>query len=331
MPAKNSKPLARRNVIRDRHLKYFLDFAETAAPHLEGAKQKEWLDRCQRDIFNFRFAFKWAIHSGKTESGYRLVKALYRVVEIRGNLEEARKVADQLLALPNEGVPDKVKAGFQVAAGRLAWAADDYPRARAFYAEAQRLYDAIGDESGAAMTAAFQGFLDRNDSLLDSAERRFQRAIDEGEKLKLPYLQAIGLSGLGGVAQDRGDLEKARELKEQSLAIYERLHDYWIIGFILWGVTLVAIAQKDYDRCAYLPREMGRHCARILAIAGCYPIFSTAMDASRWIPERPFKPRDSSAREKRCGNTMPGNSPQSNKPTTTPPCAAYGCCCRRKI
>ena len=250
--------------VRDRHLKYFLDFAETAAPHLEGAKQKEWLDRCQRDIFNFRFAFKWAIHSGRTESGYRLVKALYRVVEIRGNLEEARKLADQLLALPDDGVPDKIKANFRVAAGRLAWAADHYAEARAFYAEAQRLYDAIGDESGSAMTAAFQGFLDRNDSLLDSAERRFQRAIDTGEKLKLSFLQAIGLSGLGGVAQDRGDLAKARELKEQALAIYERQHDYWIIGFILWGVTLVAIAQRDYDRAhvclarwAAIARDLG--------------------------------------------------------------------------
>jgi len=252
------------DTLRDRHLDYFLRFAETAAPHLEGPKQKEWLDRCQREIFNFRFAFEWAIRSRKTEAGYRLVKALYRVVEIRSNLEETSKNIQQLLALPDEGVPDLVKANFRLAAGRLAWAADRYSEAREFYAEAQRLYDAIGDEDHSAIAGAFQGFLDRADGLIEPAEQRFQQAIAIGNKLDRPYLRAIGLSGLGSVAMDRGDLTKARELKEQSLAIYERQQDYWVIGFILWGITIVAIAQKDHARSrsclskwAFIARELG--------------------------------------------------------------------------
>ena len=55
-------------------------------------------------------------------------------------------------------------------------------------------------------------------------------------------------SGLGSIAMERGDLENARRLKEQSIGIYERLGDRWIIALILGGITRVAIAQKDYAR-----------------------------------------------------------------------------------
>jgi hypothetical protein len=92
------------------------------------------------------------------------------------------------------------------------------------------------------------GLLDRGDSHLDAAERRFQRALEVGQKIGETYVEAGGLSGLGSIAMDRGDLVRARDLKEQSLTIYERLGDQWIIGLILWGITEVAIAQKDYSR-----------------------------------------------------------------------------------
>lgn len=46
--------------------------------------------------------------------------------------------------------------------------------------------------------------------------------------------------------------------------LYERLGDRWIIGLILWGVTGVAIAQKDYTRArsalaewTQITRELG--------------------------------------------------------------------------
>jgi predicted ATPase/class 3 adenylate cyclase len=272
------------DALRDRHLNHLLKFAETAAPHLEGPTQKEWLERCYFELFNFRFAFKWAIRSGKVEAGYRLVKALYRVIEVRGNVEEAHKIIDQLRALPDDGVPDRVKADFRTAAGRIAWVADRYPEARQYYADAERLYILLGDDAGAALAGAFQGFLDRHESNIESAEQRFQRVIAVGKKLGHSYLEAIGLSGLGSVAMDRGYLTKARELKEQSLVLYEGRQDYWIIGYILWGVTTVAIAQKDHVRAraclskwSAIARELGNRWV-LSYILDCYGSIALGSD-----------------------------------------------------
>jgi predicted ATPase/class 3 adenylate cyclase len=250
--------------VRDRHLDYFLAFAEEAAPHLEGPDQRSWLDRWESDLFNFRFAAEWTIKSQKTEAGLRLITALYRVIEVRGNLAEAWDIAMRLLALPDADVPPRYKAASRIALGRIAWAADRYDDARKYNAEAKQIYEGIGDEAGSALADMLIGFLDRGDRHLAEAERRFQRALDIGRKIGETYLEAGALSGLGSIAMDREDLSKARKLKEQSLALYERLGDRWVIGLILWGITAVAIAQKDYARArtalaewAQIARELG--------------------------------------------------------------------------
>jgi predicted ATPase/class 3 adenylate cyclase len=236
------------SAVRDRHLNYFLAFAEEAAPHLDGPDQKAWLDRCRSERFNIRFATEWAIKSQKVEAGLRLFSALDRVIEVRSNLAEAWESAMRLLALPDEDVAPKYKADARLAIGRLAWAADRFNEGRRFYAEAQQIYDEIGDEVGSTIADMLAGFLDRGDGDLESAELRFRRALDVGCKIQCTYLEAGSLSGLGSIAMDRGDLAQARQLKEESLAIYERFGDQWIIGLILGGITRVAIAQGDYAR-----------------------------------------------------------------------------------
>ncbi len=233
--------------VRDRHLDYFLAFAESAAPHLEGPDQRSWLDRCESDLFNFRFAVEWTINSKKVEAGLRLVTALYRLIEIRGNLAEGWDIGMHLIALADSEVAPSRKAASRIALGRIAWAADRYNDSRKFFAEAQRIYDTLGDEAGSALADMLIGFLDRDDNPPE-AEGRFQRAVDVGRRLGETYLEAGGLSGLGSIAMDREELVRARELKEKSLVLYERLGDHWVIGLILWGITTVAIAQKDYAR-----------------------------------------------------------------------------------
>ena len=256
------------DALRDRHLEYFLRFAETAAPQMEGPRQKEWLDRCQREIFNFRFAFEWALESRKAESGSRLVVALCRFAEIRGTLEEVRNVITQLLQIDDSAVSLQRKADFRLAAGRIAWVGDRYAEARTFFTEAQSRYDGLNDRVGFALAGSFLGVIDAHEGRMESAERYFKEALDTGRNLAHAYLEAFGLTGLGSIAMDREDLQAARDMTEQALAIYERKKDYWTIGLILWSITRVAIAQKDYSRArsaladwTAITRELGNEWA----------------------------------------------------------------------
>lgn len=245
------------DTVHNRHLQYFLGLAEEAMPHLEGPDQKNWLDRCQREFFNFRSAVQWAVRSKQAEPAMRIIHALHRNIEIRGSLGPSREIAAQLLTLPDQDIPPLVKARFRTALARLAWAADQYEAAGRFHQEARELYDSIGNKEGVALSDILLAFLDRGDGRLEAAASRFQSGLDTGRELNTPYLIAAGLTGLGSVALDRGELEEARRLKEESLAIYEKQGDLWVIGLVLWGVTSVAIAQKDYVRAESALRQWG--------------------------------------------------------------------------
>lgn len=235
--------------IRERHLDYFLKFAEKAAPKLEGAEQKDWLERAFNESLNFRVATEWAIKTGNIEAGLRLLSSLHRVMEIRGNTAKALETVYQLFdAVTEDNVSPKALAAGYIAAGRLSWAVDHYGEARRFHVAAKQIYDAIPDEVGSALADLLMAFLDRGDRDLDAAEKRFQRAVEVGKRTGALYIQAGGESGLGSLALDRGDLDTARQLKEISIGHYEKLGDQWIIGLLLWGLAKVAMAQGDLDR-----------------------------------------------------------------------------------
>lgn len=250
--------------LRNRHLAFYLAFAEQAAPHLESHDQREWLSRCQRESFNLRHAWEWCLRSRQAEPAFRLIRALCRYLEIRGNLEESLGVVTQVMALPSDGLPPSVIGEFHLAAGRLAWAADRYTLARTYQNEAQRRFETAQNPVGAARAGALLSYLDRSEGHLDDAERRLRHALAVATEHKVPTLEAIALSGLGSIEMERDNLDEARRLKEASLVIYEKEGDLWILALVLWGLTHVTIPQKDARRTrsalvewARITRELG--------------------------------------------------------------------------
>ncbi len=235
-------------IIRQRHMEYFLNWAEMAAPLMEGPDQKLWLDRGYDETINFRAATEWALTTGNIEAGLRFVTALHRLLEVRGNVAKALELVRKLFTSTDETISPKVHADACVSAGRLAWAADQYEEARAFHEEALRIYATIGDESGAALTNMLMGFLDRGDRKLELADQHFRRGLELATKTGRLYVQAGCESGLGSLALDRGDLAEARRLKEESVVHYEKLGDHWVTGLLLWGIAKVSMAQGDLAR-----------------------------------------------------------------------------------
>jgi predicted ATPase/DNA-binding CsgD family transcriptional regulator len=86
--------------IRNRHLDYFLAFAEDVEPKLHGPDQDEWLDRLDRDHDNLRAALDWSLGEGRVEKGLRLAAALTWFWEMRTYWTEARQRTKALLSQP---------------------------------------------------------------------------------------------------------------------------------------------------------------------------------------------------------------------------------------
>jgi predicted ATPase/class 3 adenylate cyclase len=236
------------SVLRERHAGHFLAFAEIASEHLAGPRQKEWLEQCQAEVFNLRQAWEWCLRGRQVEWGMRLMGALSRYFEVRGPMEEAWTVLGQLDVLPSEAVSLQVQSGFQLTFGRICWALDRYEEARQHYLKAGVMFEQQGDVVGMARVEALHSFLDRSQGLLDRAEERLVQVVDVGRSHGKESLEAMGLSGLASVAMERGDLTRARELKEEALARLHHLGDRWLCGLALWGLVHVVVAQKDLAR-----------------------------------------------------------------------------------
>lgn len=237
------------DALHEKHMLYFLKWAEDNAPRLEGPDQKAWLDRFFSEHFNFRRAIEWTLQKERTEEAMRLVTALYRALEVRGNVAEAMDVVRKIFAQPAaKDVTPSVRAAALLAAGRLAWAMDQYAEVRRYHEEAKSVYQAIGDEAGTGLATMLLAFLDRDEGRLDSAEARFREALEIGQKTGTLYISAGCRSGLGSIALDHGDLTEARRLKEESLKDYEKMGDHWVTGLILWGIAKVCLAQEDITR-----------------------------------------------------------------------------------
>jgi predicted ATPase len=87
--------------LRRRHADHFLDLAIAAEPHLTGADQGDWLDRCDLEQANLRAAFRWAIDAGETGRAQEAAGALWRFWQQRGHLTEGRRWLEEVLVMPS--------------------------------------------------------------------------------------------------------------------------------------------------------------------------------------------------------------------------------------
>jgi predicted ATPase/DNA-binding SARP family transcriptional activator len=97
--------------VRDRHLAYFLHFAEEVEPKLRGVEQLTWLERVEREHDNLRAALAWALEGDQSDLALQLVGALEYFWQLRGYLSESQKWLEDALALAEREQNKKLAVG----------------------------------------------------------------------------------------------------------------------------------------------------------------------------------------------------------------------------
>jgi predicted ATPase/DNA-binding SARP family transcriptional activator len=92
---------------------------------------------------------------------------------------------------------------------------------------------------------------------LDLAEAQFGPALGAAQEVGLLTEVAFARAGLGLVAQRRGDAERARQQREQALALLRRRSGRHPLGaFLLHRLGMVAQQQGDLEHAAAMNREV---------------------------------------------------------------------------
>jgi predicted ATPase/uncharacterized protein HemY len=244
-------------ILREAHGRFFLALAERAEPELQGAHQKEWLDRLAVEHGNLRLALQWALAGSArhgAEPGLRLLGALWRFWYVRGYLSEGRRLLEDALA-HSSALPATLRATACYRLGILAHDQGDYATARPLFEESLALYRALNDQQGVAATLSTLGLLASNQGDYTQAKDLLNESMRLRQALGDQRGIALALNNLGNIALEQGDYAQAGTLYEAALAIIEGLGDKQRAAVLLNNLGRLRRAQGDYAAARLLHED----------------------------------------------------------------------------
>ncbi len=241
-------------ITRRAHADHFLLLAETAAGHLVGDRQREWLDRLEAEVANIRVAIHWRQDRADDQRGLRMSAALAMLWYVRNHLREGWDLAQRALAVASEQ-PTLARAGALRAAGMMAFARGEYPVAASYLRSSLPIAEIHGDQHGLGRALFWLALVAEYEGDDNTAAADFQQALELFQSSDDALWSALTLSALGDCACRLGDLDRAEELCAEGMRLARTVGD----GFVIWNNLQtqgnLELARKRWDRAARLHWE----------------------------------------------------------------------------
>jgi predicted ATPase/class 3 adenylate cyclase len=274
--------------LRRRHAMYFLDLAEAAEPLL--TKQPEVIDQVGRDHDNYRAALTWAIDNDEAELGMRLGFALWRFWHQRGHLREGRQWFERLLALPTATARTTARAKGLTGAAGVAYWQNDYQAAAAWYSETEEIYRELGDKVALADALYNTGSVAAIGGDMETSFTKLAEGMTIGRELDDQAIVGRFAQAEGYMAFMIDDLDRARPLLEEALALAERGNDRMDIATANHTVGQVARlqgrsedAREHYSRAIRFLHELGDAASLTEPLQGLAAVAIKSGDAEQGV------------------------------------------------
>jgi predicted ATPase/class 3 adenylate cyclase len=227
------------DALRARHAEHFLTLAEVNQPRLRGEELKggrEWLDRQERELDNFRAALDFLEAPAETQLALRMAGALAALWANNGHVVEGRRRLERALAA--DALPTIARAKALVGAAEMASFSEDTTAMRAWAEEALAIFRRLGDQRGIADAMALLGVALGEGGDWPSARQVLEESLgryrDLGNDLRVMW----DTRTLAWANAECGDLERARVLYEDALrqarAAGNRLFESVVLGSLSW-------------------------------------------------------------------------------------------------
>ena len=226
--------------IRRRHADWYSSRGVLAEPALLGSEQADWLRWLDGNAANIRAAEETAFTVGPAADGVRLVGALWRYWDIRGQLAEARRAMER--ALPHLAtVPPADQATLMTSLGHVLSDLGEYVRAERLYTDALAIRRDGDDPGQVAGLLNILGILLQTRGELGRARTLHQESLAIRTDRNEPRGVALSHLNLGRVAYHLGDYEQAAEHEAKAIAILHEIGDQDQIAYSCHAIGLTAI------------------------------------------------------------------------------------------
>jgi predicted ATPase len=246
--AKEDQELQKRHAIR------FVRLAEAAATELCGREQRQWFERIDIEIANFRAAFDASVANGGSEAAMRIAAGLGLYWRARGHFGEGRSWLERALS-PKHEVPASVRAKALAWASYLAIYQGAYTQAQLRGEESLSLYTAVDDGWGIGFALQTLGAVALNQDDYPNAARleqesiKYLRQTGDTDTLGLSYLY------LGVVALRKGEYPAAFRLLEQAMLSFREVGDERRVSIALRIMGEIELSQGHYSPATALLDE----------------------------------------------------------------------------
>ncbi|MFN2184655.1 MAG: tetratricopeptide repeat protein, partial [Anaerolineae bacterium] len=206
--------------VRDRHLKYFLEFAESAEPRLRGPEQAAWLRRFQPDHDNVRAALDWGgLDDGRVKMALRLATAASVFWQLQSHQSEGQKRLSTLLALPAAQAPSALRAKGLYRLGLMLFYKSEYVEVRSLLTDSIAMWRAQKepDQLGIALALEMLAETETETGNFEKAAPLFEEAIALFRETGYLVGLADAITMVGSGAVRSGDFERAERFLSEGL------------------------------------------------------------------------------------------------------------------
>jgi predicted ATPase/class 3 adenylate cyclase len=229
--------------VRDEHLGFFLELAETAAPYLIRPEQLKWLAKLDSDYENLRVALELALDKDSAEASLRMCAALGKFWVMRSYWIEGSRWLAKALAKPVDVQNDaertaRVEALYQDA--ELAEKLDNIERMRKSAELSLALAQKDGNVRNVAIAKFYVGFSMRRQNEWESGRELMEQSQMKFDTLNDPFWKAYSYYELNGVLRTLGE----SELDESGLQTVDLARK--VGERLLLADTLIGYAEKLY-------------------------------------------------------------------------------------
>lgn len=250
--------------IRGKHLDHFLKIAEGGELGILGDDHRNWLAKLDAEHDNIRAALDWCEEAdGGAVSALRIMGALWRFWDSRGEQEEARERAASVLAHPGAQERTVERARALLAAGNLAWGQGDVAVAEELDLQALEIFRENGNDIGVGRVLNNLGTIAMLKMELDSAEDYVTQSLAINDVGNNRFGRTISIFNLGTIEKLRGNYPQARIHYEDTLKrMREESESSPGIALLLsfLGVAMLKTEGKEAARKCW--EESLEHCER---------------------------------------------------------------------
>ncbi len=238
--------------MRERHLDYFLWFAETAEVKLRGAEQLLWLNHLEAEHNNLRAALEWSRHGEehtRQDVAIRLPAALFRFWSLRGYWSEGRA---WLAPAQKTRAATPARANALIGLAELTQLQDGPAASAPLYREGLALFRALDDQWGIVFALCYTLIIENDPT---RAKALFDESLARARDLGDEWLIANTYHRMGISAYRQGDSELTRSMVEEALTHARLTGDLWLISSALVNLGELAREQMDFERAAVFYEE----------------------------------------------------------------------------